>query len=499
MHSTVQTGLYTPNMFSYDYNKHHHHHHHHHHPNSSSNTYYHFSPASYKNHLLSSSSHHLYYIPPPTSTTHSHNQASNQNANAAGIKSINASLLAINNSNKGSDGTMNKSLHNISKLKNRLFASNLNLDKSKALITKEPHKSNSLSSTAGGPPIEQLLLNNETGKKEPEVSTIKSQKDESKTNNLNIYKTNEQIITQFESTLSNSNNINEQKELLISSNDQANKLAGISANAGSSSSKPNFSLFKKFKQFWQCTRPCGILTIFLGICLIISSVFGFLVLFHDDLCTKFHTCYNGMLKVGTVSALVIGIFVTFIGFIIAIYTKKDEQAKIIIASGRNLDAIDYGQIQKLINNNTVQNGVNSSNKPQQPNQTNLLQNSNNNINNINPKQPKLVSSNVKDVDETKSPSQQPEIAHNEKLQKVHSSPVFLSTIINSNKNLASISKASPAGGTKQIIKGGTFDSSESSNSLMRMDTTDRVPIELAHDEQANGEEIATPCIGQTIS
>jgi hypothetical protein len=100
------------------------------------------------------------------------------------------------------------------------------------------------------------------------------------------------------------------------------------------------TLRRKFKYFWQCTKPCGILTVIFGLLLLSASICGFIFLQVESICEKAQTCLNATIKVCSVSFLVLSIVTIFFGFIIIIYSKRDRHANIIVASTKNLDDLN---------------------------------------------------------------------------------------------------------------------------------------------------------------
>jgi uncharacterized membrane-anchored protein YhcB (DUF1043 family) len=102
---------------------------------------------------------------------------------------------------------------------------------------------------------------------------------------------------------------------------------------------PLSNIKTEIKNFWSCSIPCGILTLTLGVLLVISSFAGFLLLFEESLCNMALTCSNPMIKLASVTFLVIGVVLAFFGFVIVIYTKKDRDAEIIITTEKRLDKI----------------------------------------------------------------------------------------------------------------------------------------------------------------
>ena len=101
------------------------------------------------------------------------------------------------------------------------------------------------------------------------------------------------------------------------------------------------SLAREFKEFWSCSRPCGILAIGFGGSLFLSSILGFVFLseifVEKNLCGLVHACSSSLLRVCMVSAFVIGSFLAFIGVIIVIYIKKDSTASVIVLSSKYLE------------------------------------------------------------------------------------------------------------------------------------------------------------------
>ena len=131
------------------------------------------------------------------------------------------------------------------------------------------------------------------------------------------------------------------KNPLCSSNSNINNLNNNNNNNRNNKSESRLgTLMRKFKYFWHCTKPCGILAFVFGFLLLLASISGFLFLQVELLCEKAQTCYNATLKVLSVAFLVISIVICFFGFVIVIYTKRDQQAGVIVASTKHLDYLD---------------------------------------------------------------------------------------------------------------------------------------------------------------
>jgi len=301
MHSTVQTGLYTPNIFNYEYNNYH--------PNPSAHT---------------NTCHH--FPPPPVSLHHPHNHCANPSPGHlhkhkkthehGGCSSVYASLLAINTDDSHAD--------NKTTLKPALSATNLN--KTSAYL--------SLSS-----------------------------------NNLNLDKTNKKVpkSSTFDGQLSKSNSAHAinmtgliDKPMVHHHSQLLNASASHLAESQIIRKPTSLSNLKtEIKNFWSCSIPCGILTLILSVLLILSSFIGFLLLFEESLCNMALTCSNPLIKLASVSFLVIGVVLAFFGFVIVIYTKKDRDADIIITTEKRLDKIQL-DVQKQQNEHhkkSARNGV----------------------------------------------------------------------------------------------------------------------------------------------
>lgn len=91
------------------------------------------------------------------------------------------------------------------------------------------------------------------------------------------------------------------------------------------------------RSFWDCTKPCGMLTTALGITLLITSALSALFLLESSLCTALGTCSNALVTLYAFSALVCGIVLVFIGMVIVVYTKKDVH--VIVTTAKNFDKI----------------------------------------------------------------------------------------------------------------------------------------------------------------
>ena len=133
-------------------------------------------------------------------------------------------------------------------------------------------------------------------------------------------------------------------------NTSFNYLVTKGAHEAQNNSKNQQDLYNKgsknsIESFWQCTKPCGILTIFIGVLLLICSVFGFILFLEQNICSSFKTCSSPLVKILTITSLVIGIVLTFLGSVIVIYVKKDKYADIIITSSKHI-SIDQSEIKK---------------------------------------------------------------------------------------------------------------------------------------------------------
>ena len=433
MHSTVQTGLYTPNIFGYDYN------YHNHPPPPNAMYHHHHPPAPPSFHASKSSSHHnlnyqlakhppLAMAPPPSHHHHHHNHASNHQqqstaqkrgsssqqggGSGASTASVYASMLAINrvNNDESENNTGKQSKRLIvsaSTPKFRMYSSSSNLDKiattskiAAALAAMTPlvkpnykEKSPSLCSC-------QNNNNNSTNKicehcRRRKSSTTANPNSNIKNSNSiicgDLKEQSKQQSNSLSCLLSNTivptiklNDTNEQQQQYSPPISTSTSLAmqqqqsganfstktGAEYSAMSKSSSfngqpllgnNNYSIYnncsngsyknfngvgggakmtsmQKFKEFWQCTKPCGVLTFALGITLVLASVAGFLFTFEASVCERVETCYNPLLSISTISALVIGIVVILVGLIIVIYTKKDENASVIVTSSKHMQS-----------------------------------------------------------------------------------------------------------------------------------------------------------------
>ncbi|CAF0933592.1 unnamed protein product [Brachionus calyciflorus] len=245
MHSTVQTGLFTPNIYNCEHNLFHHPS-----PNHSRNGQYHLPPH-----------HH-----------HFNHQRHHRDV------SVHSSLLGINLINDG-DGLNKGDSRKGSKL--NLSASNLTHSSSK-----------------------NLEVNSEMQRKESTVSS-------SSTNKLSV------------------RNLNQSK---------------ISINKS-----------LKSKNFWDCSKPCGVLTLVVAFCLLIVSCLSFAIVLVKNICNYLNLCSNALVTLSAISCLVIGLVLIFIGLVIIIYTKKDFNAKVIRTTARNFDRM------VIANNFPSNNDINKNN------------------------------------------------------------------------------------------------------------------------------------------
>jgi hypothetical protein len=281
MHSTVQSGLFTPKIFNYGYNFH--------------------RPNSEVSHM------HQEYPPPPPSFQHHHHHHKKSQQNISGISHSKTDLnvIKIPNSKPLTKSTLGINLMGLQSddlkqnKKMTLSASNIPY-----LFSSQPDLSDSSSKNRAN-------------------SLISS-------NKINI------------------TNLNESKQLSMSS--QINKSISVTSNL-----RIDYKLQNGFNKFWECTKPCGVLTVFISFIFILSSMIGFFFLFEQTLCGWAHTCFNSLLKISSVIFLILGLVFGFIGFVIVIYTKKDDNTQVLIAKGKhlsksNLDTIEkhQDQIQSLI-------------------------------------------------------------------------------------------------------------------------------------------------------
>jgi hypothetical protein len=91
-----------------------------------------------------------------------------------------------------------------------------------------------------------------------------------------------------------------------------------------------FDPIRDIQDFLDCTFPCGVLTVTLGIVLLIGSIIGFIILLEKSICNQLDMCANPLLTIGSISALVFGTFIILIGFIIIYYNKKEETNPTVI-------------------------------------------------------------------------------------------------------------------------------------------------------------------------
>lgn len=191
---------------------------------------------------------------------------------------------------------------------------------------------------------------------------------DSNTNKLNDVSNNLLLNNKNKLSLNNINKDDkEQQNELIKSNLLDNSIehsknlieTNVKSNSQNSSNQQKLqkqhSYYKvnridKFKAFWRCTKPCGILTLVFGILLLGLSLFGFYFLFDTNLCKLAHVCENGILQISSVSFLVIGIVVVIIGLVIAIYSNKDHTTQVIIATGKHFENLSLSDNNN--NNNT---------------------------------------------------------------------------------------------------------------------------------------------------
>lgn len=336
MHSTVQTGLFSQNLFGQQSNDHQYHNY----ASSSSQ-----SPSRYVTHQPppGAHNHHHYYFQPPHSTRHRMSNTSRE---------ITASLLAIDTSGAGGGGgggdggslakstKLNMSSQNISKLPAFVFLSSTNLDR----INTNSNKNISL--------VSALEAAERLKKQSSSSSSIIGQ-----------------IVSSNSLTRNISANFND-----ATANGNVNHLMADGFDPKSSISNPNqhhhyhmnggsgSSSYPK-RSFWDCTKPCGMLTTALGITLLVTSALAALFLLESSLCTALGTCSNALVTLYAFSALVCGIVLVFIGMVIVVYTKKDVH--VIVTTAKNFDKIvHYKQQQQAapVNKSSRSQSNNASNE-----------------------------------------------------------------------------------------------------------------------------------------
>jgi hypothetical protein len=118
----------------------------------------------------------------------------------------------------------------------------------------------------------------------------------------------------------------------INMHEQQNKCLGKSQQSRCE------KFMQKFKSFWECSKPCGILTLILGVLSIIASVSCFLIVYGTNYCQdtdieeSLQKCSTPIIRLFAIVFLVISIFILFIGTVIVIYSKRDRNATIIVTS-----------------------------------------------------------------------------------------------------------------------------------------------------------------------
>ena len=422
MHSTVQTGLYTPNIFGYDYNYHNHppppnaFTNHHHHPPR---------PLSY-NPNKSSSHHNLNYqlakhpplsSAPPPSHHHQHHHHQHQQQKAPAKPGSSSGLL-------GNECDDNKSIASaiepsksrlagflgLASSPKRLSSSSSHLDRMLLDKKKQPK----ISPLAMAPAIKldsaadsaksttslcSCLKNSDTIVKKCSVcdanatpallmmmrkstsnlftQTIATTTVPKKSTSLNCLLADKNVITHAIAA-SNNNSSDSSSQISYKANfvpvtgaiittgaslalKKSSSSNNYYADRGGSSHNGNVSETAKmmantrhrrrllslaqFKEFWQCTKPCVILTLVARILLLSFSVVGNVFSFAPKLCSRFNFCSsNPYLSIASVSSAVIGFVFVLVGLVIIVYSKKDESTQVIITSSKNMDKIDYDQV-----------------------------------------------------------------------------------------------------------------------------------------------------------
>jgi hypothetical protein len=250
MHSTVQTGLFSQNMFNQQSNEHQYHN-------------YASIPSKY-------SQQHSYASPAPHHHHHYHFQGpiGSKPQYKTSKQDITASMIAINHydisnnssSNNNNNGQrhnstslerskqLNLSSSNISKLPAFVFLSSSNLDK---INSNNHHQHNQNPHNTSNKNIDLIdSIGGENRKKKPSMSSSSS------------------IIGQIVSTNNLSRNVS-------CTFNELNNLENMTGRANSNNSVLNGKMGSSFnigkKSFWDCTKPCGLLITVLGLVLLLTS------------------------------------------------------------------------------------------------------------------------------------------------------------------------------------------------------------------------------------
>jgi hypothetical protein len=306
MHSTVQTGIYTPNIYDQHHNHYYNYNNHHAHQGRAASPGRQHNPFCHPPRLH----HHHHNQHPANSNRHIANSYSNNiNQHKLSVhgacSSTNISLTALDSDPNGPKLTsrLNLSTTNL----NNIYSSQKNLDiiggreKPGAINPKLNYQSHKKASIVSADPMLLSSVNN------------------------SILNMNQELNTNYNEQYRN----------------------GSMSNYSFTNNRRNtLTLGEKIRWFFDCSKPCGFLTLVLGIFLLLLSVICFLFLFHDSLCAMAETCDHPLVKMGAVCALVIGVVFVFLGLVIVVYSKKDINAKVIITSARNIGRIarkDFNQ------------------------------------------------------------------------------------------------------------------------------------------------------------
>ena len=131
-----------------------------------------------------------------------------------------------------------------------------------------------------------------------------------------------------------------------STSSHINENSNSNLNSLSSNLRIEYRIQNDFQRFWECSKPCGILAVALSVCLVLASMAGFFMLFEENLCTWAQTCANSLLKICSVICLVMGLVLGFIGSVIIVYTKRDDNTQVIVAKGKRLNKSNLECIEK---------------------------------------------------------------------------------------------------------------------------------------------------------
>ncbi len=92
----------------------------------------------------------------------------------------------------------------------------------------------------------------------------------------------------------------------------------------------NRTALQKLKYFWLYSKPCGILTLVVGIVSILASTTCFIIVYGTTYChNNPKTCVISIVRLYAIIFLVVGVFILLFGTAIIVYSTRDRNSNII--------------------------------------------------------------------------------------------------------------------------------------------------------------------------